>query len=124
MIGVDHRTAAIELRERVAYGKEDGQELLLRLFGADEIAEASLLSTCNRTELYLLPQRDEASAYRLGLRLAFLERAPEIEAEGRFYVKRDREAAKHLFEVASGLQSMILGEPEILGQVKRAAGRT
>jgi len=124
MIGVDHRTAAIGLRERVAYGKEDGQELLLRLFADEEIAEASLLSTCNRTELYLLPERDEAPAYRLGLRLAFLERAPEIEAEGRFYVKRDREAAKHLFEVASGLQSMILGEPEILGQVKRAASST
>lgn len=124
MIGVDHRTATIGLRERVAYGKEDGQELLLRLFAAEEIAAASLLSTCNRTELYLLPEHHEAPAYRLGLHLAFLERAPEIEAEGRFYVKRDQEAAKHLFEVASGLQSMILGEPEILGQVKRAAGRT
>lgn len=124
MIGVDHRSAAIEMRERVAYGEEDGQELLLRLVATEEIAEASLLSTCNRTELYLLPTREEAPAYRLGLRLAFLERAPEIESEGRFFVKRDQEAAKHLYEVASGLQSMILGEPEILGQVKRCAART
>ena len=124
VIGVDHRSAAIDLRERVAYGEEDGQELLLRLRSAEEIAEASLLSTCNRTELYLLPAGDEALAYRLGLHLAFLERAPEIEAGGRFYVKWGAEAARHLFEVASGLQSMILGEPEILGQVKRAAGRS
>jgi len=120
LIGVDHRSAPIELREKVAYGAEEGQEVLQRLIAADEIAEACLLTTCNRTELYLLPRKEDA--YRLGFETVFLSRAAEIEREGRFYVKRDLEAARHLLEVASGLQSMILGEPEILGQVKRAAG--
>ena len=120
LIGVDHRCAPLELREKVAYSREEGRDLLQQLEAAAEIAEACLVSTCNRTELYILP-RLEAAAYRLGLEQAFLDRAPEIEEEGRFYVKRGREAIRHLYEVASGLQSMVLGEPEILGQVKRAA---
>lgn len=120
LIGIDHHTAAIELREKVSYAEEETRELLGRLMADDSVAEASLLSTCNRTELYILPH-DEASAYQLGLQATFLEKAPEIESEGRFFVKRDQAAAAHLFEVASGLQSMVLGEPEILGQVKRAA---
>lgn len=122
LIGVDHRSAPIEMREKVAYGARQGQELLHRLVSGDETAEALLLTTCNRTELYLLPDR-EPEAYRRGLELVFVERAPEIESEGRFYVKRAREASRHLLEVAAGLRSMVLGEPEILGQVKRAASR-
>lgn len=120
-IGVDYRAAPLELREKVSYNQGDAEELLTRLVATEEIEEACLLSTCNRTELYLKP-RHEGAAYRTGLELAFLTRAPEIEEEGRFYVKRDELAARHLLEVASGLQSMVLGEPEILGQVKRATG--
>lgn len=120
LIGVDHRSAPLELREKVSFDGEDGGQLMRRLVDRPEIHEAVLLSTCNRTELYLLPE-DEAVAYRVAMQETLLSRAPEIEAEGRFYVKRGLEAAQHLFEVASGLQSMILGEPEILGQVKQAA---
>lgn len=120
LIGVDHRTASIELREKVSYDEADAKALLRGLVADEAVAEASLLSTCNRTELYLLPT-DDALAYRLGLERCLLCRAPEIEAEGRFFVLRDSAAAEHLFEVSSGLQSMVLGEPEILGQVKRAA---
>lgn len=121
VVGVDHRTAPLELREKVAYSQEQAEEVLKRLVAAEEIAEACLLSTCNRTELYLQP-RDEAAAYRTGLETVFLSRAPEIEDEGRLYVKRDLLAVRHLMEVASGLQSMVLGEPEILGQVRQASG--
>lgn len=120
-IGVDHRTAPIDLREKVSYSQGQAEQLLTELVATQEISEACLLSTCNRTELYLRPQ-DEASAYRTGLEKTFLTRVPEIEEEGRFYVKRDHQAAHHLMEVASGLQSMVLGEPEILGQVKQATG--
>ncbi len=120
-IGVDHRSAPLELREKVSYNSGQAEELLGRLVASDEVDEACLLSTCNRTELYLKP-RDEAVAYRTGLETAFLARAPEIEEEGRFYVKRNQLAARHLMEVASGLQSMVLGEPEILGQMKQATG--
>lgn len=120
-IGVDHRTAPIELREKVSYTPGEAEALLARLVATAEIAEACLLSTCNRTELYLR-HLDESVAYRTGLEMAFLERAPEIEEQGRVYVRRDQLAARHLLEVASGLQSMVLGEPEILGQVKQATG--
>lgn len=121
LIGVDHRCAPLELREKVSYDAEDGLLLMRSLAQRPEVEETVLLSTCNRTELYLLPG-EASTAYRVALEEAFLSRAPEIEAEGRFYVKRGLEAAQHLFEVASGLQSMVLGEPEILGQVKQAAG--
>ena len=120
LIGTSHRCAPLEIRERVTYGVEETRLLLERLESSGEVAEAFLLSTCNRTELYLLPRRD-AAAYRQGLEQVFLRRAPEIEAEGRFYVKRGEDAARHLLEVASGLRSMVLGEPEILGQVRQAA---
>lgn len=121
MIGVDFRTAPLELREKISYGEEDAETLLRRLVATEEIDEACLLSTCNRTEIYLEP-RDETRAYRTGLEMTFLERAASIEDEGRFYVKRDHDAVQHLLEVSAGLESMVLGEPEILGQVKQATG--
>lgn len=119
LVGTDHRCSPLALRERVAYNEGEGEELLVHLIAHDEVAEAYLLSTCNRTELYLQP-RDEQRAYRLGLDLAFLARASEMQEPGRLYVKRNSEAARHLLAVAAGLESMILGEPEILGQVKQA----
>ncbi len=120
MVGVDHRSAGLDLREKVAYDGDDARALLRRLETCREVSEACLLSTCNRTEIYLLPRRG-ADAYRLALARVFTDRAPEIETQGRFYVKRGAEAARHLLEVACGLRSMVLGEPEILGQVKSAA---
>lgn len=119
LIGTDFRCSPIELRERVAYSPHDGEDLLVRLMARPGIAEAFLLSTCNRTEVYVQP-RDENEAYRAALELTFLRRVPEMEMPGRLYVKRDGEAARHLLGVASGLESMVLGEPEILGQIKQA----
>lgn len=123
LIGVDHHTAPLELREKVAYSPAETEALLSRLITRPEIDGAAVLSTCNRTELYLRAG-DENRAFRTGLRLAFLERSPEIEEEGRFYVKRGESAARHLLEVACGLRSMVLGEPEVLGQVRQAARLT
>jgi len=120
LVGTDFRCSPVELRERVAYGAQEGEELLVHLLARPPIAEAFLLSTCNRTEV-LLQQRDEEAAYRAALELVFLKRAPVLERPGRLYVKRNGEAAKHLLAVASGLESMVLGEPEILGQVRQAS---
>ena len=120
LVGADYRTAPLDLRERVAYGTHDCEELLVHLLARPGVAEAFLLSTCNRTEIYLLPT-DEDAAYRAAQELVFLRRAPELERPGRLYVQRTGEAARHLLAVASGLESMVLGEPEILGQVKQAA---
>ena len=120
LVGTDFRCSPIELRERVAYGTHDSEELLVHLLARPGIAEAVLLSTCNRTEIYLLPT-DEDAAYQTAQELVFLRREPELERPGRLYVQRSGEAARHLLAVASGLESMVLGEPEILGQVKQAA---
>lgn len=120
LIGTDYRCSPIELREKVAYHGREGEDLLVQLLARPCIAEAFLLSTCNRTEIYLQP-RDEEEAYRAALELTFLRKVPEMERPGRLYVKRNGEAAQHLLEVASGLESMVLGEPEILGQIKQAA---
>ncbi|HEX3551634.1 MAG TPA: glutamyl-tRNA reductase [Thermoanaerobaculia bacterium] len=120
LVGTDYRCSPIELREKVAYGKEETEEMLVHLLARAEVAEAFLLSTCNRTEVYLQP-RDEEGAYHAILDMVFLHRVPELERPGRLYVKRNGEAARHLLGVASGLESMVLGEPEILGQVKQAS---
>jgi glutamyl-tRNA reductase len=120
LVGTDHRCAPLELRERVSYSGEDAEKLLVHLLARPEIAEAVLVSTCNRTEVYVKPREDEGG-YHAVLELAFTDRAPEIADQGRLYVKRGREVARHLMAVASGLESMVLGEPEIHGQVKQAA---
>lgn len=120
LIGTDYRCAPIELREMVSCTGEEAEHALLHLIARPGVAEAYLLSTCNRTEVYLQP-RDEDEAYRTVLDLIFLKKSPELERPGRLYVKRNGEAARHLLAVASGLESMVLGEPEILGQVKQSA---
>ncbi len=120
LVGTDHRCAPLELRERVSYAGEDAEALLVHLIARPEIAEVVLVSTCNRTEVYVTSNED-GGGYHTVLDMAFANRAPEIADEGRLYVKRGQEAAHHLMAVASGLESMVLGEPEIHGQVKQAA---
>jgi glutamyl-tRNA reductase len=120
LVGTDFRCAPLELRERVAFGAREAEEVLVHLLARPEVGEAYLLSTCNRTEALLQP-REEDAAYRAVLELVFLPHAPELERPGRIYVKRNGEAARHVLAVASGLESMVLGEPEVLGQVKQAA---
>ncbi|HEX2223251.1 MAG TPA: glutamyl-tRNA reductase [Thermoanaerobaculia bacterium] len=120
LVGTDFRCSPLELRERVSYNTAETENMLVHLLARSGVAEAFLLSTCNRTEVYVQP-RDEDEAYRAVLDLVFLQRVPELERPGRLYVHRNGEAARHLLAVASGLESMVLGEPEILGQVKQAA---
>src|SRR3954453_141709 len=88
LLGTDFRSAPLELRERVAYKGQEGEELLVRLLARPSVAEAFLLSTCNRTEILLQP-RDEDEAYRAALDLVFLKRVPDLERPGRIYVKRN-----------------------------------
>lgn len=114
-VGASFRTAPLEVREKFAYSAAEVDGLLarMRLAGA---REAALLSTCNRTELYVVDSTtDPIAAFwdELSVRLG--------EDARRFgYVRRDREAAAHLFRVASGLDSMIIGEAQIQGQVRDA----
>jgi glutamyl-tRNA reductase len=119
-LGVSHRTAPLELRERLALPEGRAAGVLSELRATNPVLEAAALSTCNRTELYLVvtdPVEAESAA------LGILARQAEIqptELAGHLYSLRASEAARHLFRVTAGLESMILGEAEIQGQVKRA----
>jgi glutamyl-tRNA reductase len=114
LIGTSHHHAPVELRERVALKHGDALELARRLAG--ESGEAVVLSTCNRTELYLASGDAEQAEQDAVSALAELE--PEVEPA--LYRLRDRSAAHHLFRVAAGLDSLVPGEGEILGQVRSA----
>jgi glutamyl-tRNA reductase len=119
LVGVDHHGADLALRERVTYANDAAEDILVQLLTRPEIAEAALLSTCNRTELYLR-WNDEKAALQTALATVFAPRAPELVDEGRYFVCHGQEAVRHLLAVASGTESMVLGEPEILGQVRQA----
>jgi glutamyl-tRNA reductase len=119
-LGVSHKTAPLELRERLSLTEGRAVSALRELTDAAGIHEAAAISTCNRTELYLIVSDPvEAESTALGV----LTRQADIrptELLGHLYSLRSAEAARHLFRVTAGLDSMILGEAEIQGQVKRA----
>ncbi|MFL5523480.1 MAG: glutamyl-tRNA reductase [Gemmatimonadaceae bacterium] len=116
VVGVSHTTAPIEVRERLAFRPWEALQSLARLRGSGLIREGVILSTCNRTEIYAVEESNSAAAHISGL---LSDRLGDDIAEFE-YVRRDREAASHLFAVAAGLDSMILGEAQIHGQVKGA----
>jgi glutamyl-tRNA reductase len=119
-IGISHKTAPLELRERLALTEGRGVGVLRELIGVDDIHEAATISTCNRTELYLFAA-DPVAAESLALaRLAREADTRPTELVGHLYSLRASQAAEHLFRVTAGLDSMIIGETEIQGQVKRA----
>ena len=119
-LGASHKTASLDLRERLALPEARATRTLEELTGHDAIHEAVAVFTCNRTELYLVAA-DAVGAESAAL--SILARQAEIrptELLGSIYSLRGSEAVRHLFCVSSGLDSMIVGEAEIQGQVKRA----
>ena len=119
-LGASHKTASLELRERIALPTARAARVLAELTEHDAIHEAVALFTCNRTELYLItadPLEAENAALAILSRQAGLR---PTELLGSLYSLRGAEAVEHLFSVTGGLDSMIVGEAEIQGQVKRA----
>jgi glutamyl-tRNA reductase len=120
VVGVNHRTVPLELLERLAVQPDRLPKSLHDLVAYDDIAEAVVLSTCNRTEIYVHAERFHGAVADIRNHLceyAFL--APE-ELSDHLYTFHDAAAVAHLFSVASGLDSAVLGETEILGQVRSA----
>jgi glutamyl-tRNA reductase len=119
-LGVSHKTAPVELRERLALPEGRAASVLRELVSTEQIHEAVAISTCNRTELYLAVGDDvEAETTALGI----LARESDIrptELVAHLYSLRNMDAARHLFRVTAGLDAMVVGEAEIQGQVKRA----
>jgi glutamyl-tRNA reductase len=119
-LGVSHKTAPLALRERLALTEGQATGVLSELRAGDPVAEAAALSTCNRTELYMVvsdPVEAESLALAALARQAGIRPTELIESLSSY---RAGAASQHLFSVAAGLDSMILGEAEIQGQVKRA----
>jgi glutamyl-tRNA reductase len=119
-LGTSHKTAPLALRERIALTDNAAEPLLHELTAHPAIGEAVALSTCNRTELYLLvsdPVDAESAVIALLARRAGIRPTELLDG---IYALRNCDAARHLYRVASGLESMIVGEAEVQGQVKRA----
>jgi glutamyl-tRNA reductase len=118
-IGVSHRTAPIDIRERLWLSKEEAKAVLQRL-QTDFFEECAVISTCNRTEVYGVPNHEAIEPATL---MKFLTDHRSLESVVRpehFYTRVGREAVRQLFNVAAGIDSMMLGDVQILGQVKDA----
>jgi len=127
LVGVNHKTAPIEIRERIAISRAELAETTRALAAVPGIAECMIVSTCNRVEILVALQPEEAEG--AGMQAgeipvaAFLERQFGVDHAllgPHLYELREREAIRHLFRVAASLDSMVVGEPQILGQVKEA----
>lgn len=116
VIGLSHRTATVDIRGRLAVTSEHRQSALRHLRALPGVAECMLLSTCNRTEVYAVAQ--DSTALLSGLAEWFA--LPVAKLHPYLYHFRGAESVQHLFRVASGLDSAVLGETQILGQLKRA----
>lgn len=117
-VGINYNTAPIAIRERLAFPAEILDNTLKNLGNLKEITEAAILSTCNRTEFYYQTDNDDQSVL-----VNWIADTKNIEANEFFpylYSYKDSQSIRHMFRVACGLDSMILGEPQILGQMKSA----
>lgn len=114
LVGLSHKSAPIQVRERVALSGDTLKAALADLKASPGVAEAFVVSTCNRVEVFVLAD-GEAPA-----REFFISRSPE--ASDHLYLKAGSDAVRHLFRVSASLDSMVLGEQQILGQVKEAYG--
>ena len=117
--GMNHASAPLDVRERVAFPEEGLDEAVGRLVRSGPVREGLILSTCNRTEI-LVHAGDANTGEALRRFLAGERSVPEEELERHCYLHADRDAVRHVFRVSSSLDSMILGEAQILGQVKEA----
>ncbi len=115
-LGINHQTAPVDVREKVAFSNDQVDEALRELKGLPAVNESVIVSTCNRTEIYCELEVD--SSHTLSHWLSHYHGMNEDTLQPYIYQHSDQEAARHLFRVASGLDSMVLGEPQILGQLK------
>jgi glutamyl-tRNA reductase len=119
LIGANHKTAPVQLRENLAFSDEEAQSALNFIKQDERIKEGMVFSTCNRTEFLYIPEREE----NIDTIINLISRQKNIEVskfKRSLYIYKDDEAVRHLFIVASSLDSMVVGEPQILGQIKQA----
>ncbi|MEJ2183008.1 MAG: glutamyl-tRNA reductase [Nitrospirota bacterium] len=120
VVGLNHKSAAVEVREKLAFDGPKLQDGLTALCSLPEVQEALVLSTCNRVEMYISTREPELAARSVEAFCASFHGIDPSLLEGALYVKTDQEAVRHAFRVAASLDSMVVGEPQILGQMKDA----
>ena len=118
VIGLNHKTAQVELRERLAFNGPKLEEGVFGLRKVPEVREVALLSTCNRVEIYACVGSANAAADSIKDFLSSFHNLIRTDFEKSLYVHNGPDAVRHVFRVASSLDSMIVGEPQILGQLK------
>lgn len=122
LVGVSHRTAPVELRERLDFSARGLDSALTALGTSAAHEEAAIVSTCNRVELYVACREPEAARDAVERFLSDFHGIPAELLSPHIYAKTGHDAVAHLFRVAAGLDSLVMGEPQILGQVKEAYG--
>ncbi|MBW2038439.1 MAG: glutamyl-tRNA reductase [Deltaproteobacteria bacterium] len=120
LVGANYRTAPLEIRERISFPEEGLDRYLKALQDLFSLAEGLILSTCNRVEIYAATRAPERGVKEIKGFLAHQHHLPLSEFEGALYVLQGEEVVRHIFRVASSLDSMVVGEPQILGQIKEA----
>ncbi|MCX7144787.1 MAG: glutamyl-tRNA reductase, partial [Sulfuritalea sp.] len=116
-LGINHHTAPLAVREQVAFDPSRMALALHDLLRTKTVREAAILSTCNRTELYCAAENSQSAADWLA---EYHSLSPQ-KIQPYLYQHPQKDAVRHMFRVAAGLDSMVLGEPQILGQMKQAA---
>jgi len=120
LLGLNHKTAPVGLRECLAFSPDETSTVLRAFQESPVIREAVLVSTCNRVEI-LMATEDKANAVRTAkMFLSEFKKLPASEFEKSLYIHKGDDAVRHMFRVASSLDSMVVGEPQILGQIKEA----
>jgi len=120
VVGLNHKTAPIEIREKVSFAENRLEEPLKKILSLASIREDMILSTCNRVEIYATATDVDKGVHVLKQFLSDFHGIPQNELDKFLYVHQGKEAVRHVFRVASSLDSMVVGEPQILGQVKSA----
>lgn len=122
VVGLSHKTAPVAVREKVAFAPENMQAPLEQLLALPGIAETVIVSTCNRVELYAAGPDALVGINQLKRFMAAYHQLDESDLEDHLYSHSGDEAIRHVFKVASSLDSMVIGEPQILGQIKTSYG--
>ena len=120
LIGLSHKTAPVELRECIALTSEETVDTLADFRSHPDVRESIVFSTCNRVEILMASQNSENAIQTAKTFLAHSKQIPVEQFEDALYIHHDEAAIRHIFRVASSLDSMMVGEPQILGQIKDA----